>query len=387
MVTNAPIWHSRLKEMPDFYMEMQWDLSFLGSWVPFVSNFIPNDTYKMWKRGSSLRLDYTLIGFRNFQIQRGQHSYIFTGEDHPTLPGHLISIDHIKHTKQDFCELPGESYSKDIEDALSYLFAHDICSHMPLGSDDDSMNHQVEFIPKTGWFSSKPITEEIEGVDAKVFQTKGVQFRSLIRSDPHVKQARIPRSLQPHQLMEKHRTMYDRYFDPELDWEEGLVNVETEENSDTSSTASHSSYSTSSHHSHHQHHHQQHKKPPNGLVWETEKVRRNIRKFEGSAWIADEFPLTVSQFTTLMEVYSPTNQQWKRLKDFVSMNLPKGFPVKMEVPLFYLISAKVGFKNFQYETPDAELFEVPDNYESIREAYIGADAREMFKTVKSNGHS
>jgi len=385
METNAPIWHAKLKEMPDFYMEMQWDLSFLGSWVPFVSNFIPNDTYKMWKKGSSLRLDYTLIGFKNFKIQRGQQSYVFTGEDHPTHPGHLFSIDHVNHTKQDFCELPGESYSKDIEDALSYLFAHDVCSHMPLGSDDDSMHHQVQFIPKTGWFSSKPVTEEIEGVSAQVFQTKGMQFRSLIRSDPHAKQTRIPRSLQPQELIEKHKSesMYERYFDPELEWEDGLVDVESEENAESNSSSSgsrhqHSSSSSSSSS------HEEHKKPPNGLVWETEKVRRNIKKFEGKIWISDEYPLTLPQFATLLEVYSPTNQQWKRLKDFVSMNLPKGFPVKMEVPVFFLITAMIGFQNFEYTTPDAELFEIPEDYESIREAYIGADAREMFKTVRDN---
>jgi len=79
------------------------------------------------------------MGFRNLKITRGNVSFVFTGEDQE-IPGHLFVLNHDKKTLQDFCEPPGENYEQQIEDALNYLFAHDICSHLPLGGPDHTLN-------------------------------------------------------------------------------------------------------------------------------------------------------------------------------------------------------------------------------------------------------
>ncbi|CAE7762452.1 Ankrd13a [Symbiodinium microadriaticum] len=45
-----------------------------------VKMFAPDDTYRIWKKGSWLRLDSTIAGFnRNFSAKRGQLSTIFRG--------------------------------------------------------------------------------------------------------------------------------------------------------------------------------------------------------------------------------------------------------------------------------------------------------------------
>lgn len=58
-----------------------------------------------------------------------------------------------------------------------------------------------------------------------------------------------------------------------------------------------------------------------------------------------------------------------KLKDFITMQLPSGFPVKIEIPLFHVLNACVTFGNvFALDSP------VP-NVTNIRET-AGADSKE-----------
>jgi len=53
-----------LERLPDFSIDMHFECS--SSFIPFISSLAPSDTYHIYKRGSNLRLDMTLIGFRRF---------------------------------------------------------------------------------------------------------------------------------------------------------------------------------------------------------------------------------------------------------------------------------------------------------------------------------
>lgn len=48
--------------------------------VPLMSRLCPSDVYKVYKRGSNVRIDTTLLGFDHTTWQRGDRSYIFKGQ-------------------------------------------------------------------------------------------------------------------------------------------------------------------------------------------------------------------------------------------------------------------------------------------------------------------
>jgi hypothetical protein len=64
-----------------------------SSFIPFMKNISPHDTYKIYKQGSAIRLDMTLIGFRKLKCIRGNISVLFKGRGQAN-EGELFVVDH-----------------------------------------------------------------------------------------------------------------------------------------------------------------------------------------------------------------------------------------------------------------------------------------------------
>lgn len=65
----------RLKDIPDCYFEINWDLA--SSFIPGIHKFLPSDTFKVWKIGSSLRLDFNFVNMIGLKHKRRSMSIIF----------------------------------------------------------------------------------------------------------------------------------------------------------------------------------------------------------------------------------------------------------------------------------------------------------------------
>lgn len=94
---RLPTLQRALAELPDFVMRISWEFT---SWVPGLSRLLPNDAWYVSKRGSSLRLDSTLLGMNGLKWERGSISLILWGSDRPR-PGATFVLDNEARTAAD----------------------------------------------------------------------------------------------------------------------------------------------------------------------------------------------------------------------------------------------------------------------------------------------
>jgi len=71
---NQEIVMEHLKNIPDSYLEIKWNIN--SGVIPFLSYFTPSDTYKIWKVGSSLRLDFTFLGYESGKQKTSEMSLL-----------------------------------------------------------------------------------------------------------------------------------------------------------------------------------------------------------------------------------------------------------------------------------------------------------------------
>lgn len=110
-----------------------------------------------------------------------------------------------------------------------------------------------------------------------------------------------------------------------------------------------------------------------------------VQRFKAHLWLSDDFPIKLQeQILPILDLMSTlASPHVSKLKEFIMLQLPSGFPVKVEIPLFHVLNALITFGNvFGLENPvehvnnikedddrltcviDDLCFEVPPNYEN-----------------------
>lgn len=56
---------------------MKWEHT--SNFIPFIHRWTPSDSYKIFKNGSNVRIDMSLIGYKNSDWQRGAWTILFKG--------------------------------------------------------------------------------------------------------------------------------------------------------------------------------------------------------------------------------------------------------------------------------------------------------------------
>lgn len=131
---------------------------------------------------------------------------------------------------------------------------------------------------------------------------------------------------------------------------------------------------------------------PNGRdVGQSQKLHTKTQRFKANLWLSEEFPIKLQeQVLPILDLMSTmASPHVSKLKDFITMQLPSGFPVKIEIPLFHVMNACVTFGNvFGLDTPvknvqhireedsqrlscviDDSCFEIPSNYSNKSHDY------------------
>lgn len=109
----------KLAEIPDFYTELHWECE--SSWIPFLSRFAPSDTFQIWKVGSFIRLDFSLVGFSKLQSKRRRMSIIIRDSNVIKNAPHLYPEHDILMVNNDRKIIVNPMEDLDMEEKLAVL--------------------------------------------------------------------------------------------------------------------------------------------------------------------------------------------------------------------------------------------------------------------------
>ncbi|XP_028270665.1 ankyrin repeat domain-containing protein 13A [Parambassis ranga] len=320
---GVPELMSKIRESPDFYMEMKWEFT---SWIPLLSRVCPSDVCRIWKSGACLRVDATLLGFENMTWIRGRRSYIFRGDDSCAELMEINHDDEVVDTErfnisQEMEDVTLESMQPNEQEVAKRLTTPVVNTY--LDTKDIAFERNKSGI--WGWRSDK--TEVVNGFEAKVFSVNNVNVvirtrtehltneeKARIKSERNVLESLLG-TVEQHISAQGDLTLEyatatnptaitpEEYFDPDFD----LGNRD---------------------------------------IGRPIELSIRTQKFKGTLWMSEEHPLSlVEQVTPIIDLMARTSSHFARLRDFVTLKFPPGFPVKIEIPLFHVLNARITFGN------------------------------------------
>ncbi|XP_021540777.1 ankyrin repeat domain-containing protein 13D isoform X1 [Neomonachus schauinslandi] len=310
-------------EAPDFYVEMKWEFT---SWVPLVSKMCPSDVYRVWKRGESLRVDTSLLGFEHMTWQRGRRSFIFKGQEAGAL---VMEVDHdrqVVHTETlglalQEPEVLLAAMRPSEEHVASRLTSPIVSTHL----DTRNVAFERNKCGIWGWRSEK--METVSGYEAKVYSATNVELVTRTRTE-HLSDQDKSRS-------KGGKTPFQSFLGMAQQHSSHSGAPVQQAASPTNPTAiSPSEYFD-----------------PNFSL-ESRNIGRpiemssKVQRFKATLWLSEEHPLSLGdQVTPIIDLMAISNAHFAKLRDFITLRLPPGFPVKIEIPLFHVLNARITFSN------------------------------------------
>uniref|UniRef100_A0A3P9QFN9 Ankyrin repeat domain 13A n=1 Tax=Poecilia reticulata TaxID=8081 RepID=A0A3P9QFN9_POERE len=331
----------KIKESPDFYMEMKWEFT---SWIPLLSRICPSDVCRIWKSGASLRVDATLLGFDNMTWIRGRRSYIFKGDD---SHAELMEVNHDDgvvdterfNISQEMEEVTLESMQPAEQEVAKRLTTPIVNTF--LDTKDIAFERCKSGI--LGWRTDK--TESVNGFEAKVFSVNNVNVVIRTRTE-HLTDEEKARIKSERNVLESLLGTVEQHISAQ-----GNLTLEY-------ATATNPTAITP----------EEYFNPDFDLgdrdIGRPIELTIRTQKFKGTLWMSEEHPLSlVEQVSPIIDLMARTSSHFARLRDFVTLKFPPGFPVKIEIPLFHVLNARITFGNVNKCRTEEEAAATPTSSE------------------------
>ncbi|KAM6958651.1 ankyrin repeat domain-containing protein 13B [Aplochiton taeniatus] len=343
-LAGIPILLERLRQAQDFYVEMKWEFT---SWVPLVSRICPSDTYRVWKSGQCLRVDTTLMGFEHMAWQRGNRSFIFKGT------GSRAEVMEIDHDRQlVFCEtlcvssltVPSAGQGSTLgtgcssslglgvlgalqpteEQVLGRLSAPVVTTQL----DTRNISFERNKTGVLGWRSEK--TEMVNGYDAKVYGASNVELITRTRTD-HLSDNNKTKTRGGKTPLQSFLGIAEQHVGPN----NGALVTQMSSPVVTNPTALTAEEYFN----------------PNltlGLrdIGHPCQLTTKAQRFKAKLWLCESHPLSLAeQVAPIIDLMAISNALFAKLRDFITLRLPPGFPVKIEIPIYHILNARITFGN------------------------------------------
>lgn len=313
----------KIRESPDFYMEMKWEFT---SWIPLVSRVCPSDVCRIWKSGASLRVDATLLGFDNMTWIRGRRSYIFRGDENCA---ELIEVNHddeLVDTERfditrELDEVTLDSMQPDQQEVAKRLTTPIVNTF--LDTKDISFERCKSGI--WGWRTDR--TEVVNRFESKVFSVNNVNLVIRTRTE-HLTEEEKARIKSERNILESFLGTVEQQINAQ-----GDLTLEY-------ATATNPTAITP----------EEYFDPDFDLkdrdIGRPIELTIRTQRFKGTLWMSEDHPLSlVEQVTPIIDLMARTSTHFARLRDFITLRFPPGFPVKIEIPLFHVLNARITFGN------------------------------------------
>lgn len=361
--------------LPDFRMEILVKLE--GNFLvnSLVSYFTPSETYRIWKKGNRMRLDFTIKGFSETMVaKRGNLSLVLlptTREDYCVSKYKLLKLDHDKKTVKNMLDKLNKPAEAEIHAFVTKLLDTTSASASGgSGGDGDNNKHSgIENI------KARTDSENIEFYIARDFfgwarteRLFGEWDCKLWHGAMKVQAKKVSKDGNPETSVS-----YSSYFSPSYcvfpaadsssskltssssEDERNETTFDEGEGGEDGNEGSEGEVSLL---------------PPSSLAedgksYVKEKTVLN-RKVVSTLWLSDEIPLT---FKDLMPIFEIIGLQDERMESFQSLMrksenmFTDGCPVKISVPIFLGVSASVSLPAFELDDNiDDSIFDIPSTY-------------------------
>nr|UEC49173.1 ankrd [Hofstenia miamia] len=320
-----------LKNIPDFYLEAKWDFH---TWVPLLSRFLPNDVCKIYKKGCTIRMDSTLIDFKDRQWKRGDISFLYQG-DAKSIDRSLVVMDNCAKVFHSALETDTEA---DIEEQISMLLSNDIVS-MSVSSKDIAFQKV-----KSGWIWKVDKIEDVGAFHSNFYTMNG--FYLIVRKRrEHLTDEMVHSNKNAMKLFSQHGTMDENfqcnYIESLSPPKKGRYSFEQYLMCDAQ---------------------------PSDLG-RKKKVKITRKQIKAVLAVSDDFPLSKDILVDALEGFLPL-KKFEKLVEFLRNKLPDGSPVRVDVPILPTIHAVISFTDYN---PNIE--DLPDSYFQIPDSYSEATTR------------
>ncbi|XP_067824040.1 ankyrin repeat domain-containing protein 13B isoform X2 [Heptranchias perlo] len=323
-LSGIPCLLEKLRQAQDFYVEMKWEFT---SWVPLVSKICPSDTYRVWKSGQNLRVDTTLLGFDHMTWQRGNRSFVFRGQDNCAV---VMEIDHDRQMVYSET-LSLANYDRDMLLAVVQPSEEQVASRLttPIVTtqlDTKNISFERNKSGILGWRSEK--TEIINGYESKVYGASNVELVTRTRTE-HLSDQNKSKSKGSKTPLQSFLGIAEQHVGPH----NGAFITQTFSNTNPTSITPEEYFNLNF-------------ELGNRDIGRPMELTTKTQKFKAKLWLCEDHPLSLSeQVAPIIDLMAISNALFAKLRDFITLRLPPGFPVKIEIPIFHILNARITFGN------------------------------------------
>ncbi|XP_049984716.1 ankyrin repeat domain-containing protein 13B isoform X5 [Alexandromys fortis] len=323
-LAGIPMLLEKLRKAQDFYVEMKWEFT---SWVPLVSKICPSDTYKVWKSGQNLRVDTTLLGFDHMTWQRGNRSFVFRGQDTSAV---VMEIDHDRRVVyMETLALAGQDRELLLaaaqpteEQVLSRLTAPVVTTQL----DTKNISFERNKTGILGWRSEK--TEMVNGYEAKVYGASNVELITRTRTE-HLSEQHKGKAKGCKTPLQSFLGIAEQHGGPQ----NGTLITQTLSQANPTAITAEEYFNPNF-------------ELGNRDMGRPMELTTKTQKFKAKLWLCEEHPLSLcEQVAPIIDLMAVSNALFAKLRDFITLRLPPGFPVKIEIPVFHILNARITFGN------------------------------------------